>query len=331
MFMLLSTRQRIAVASFLAATLSAVVLAGCAGRGISGISALPATPQSVGAATASGSLPGAAKLARPNANTALNLPIALAEDKHGNLYVGNANNNDILVYNSQNQLQTSKTITDGIKNPAGLAFDKHGNLYVVDATAHEIMVYGPNLQRVTSRTIVTGHDKNLYPSGIAVDTNGNIWVASRGKNYSTGQIQVFSSSGKEMVRTRQHLAYPVGVTIFNGEVWVCDSTNAGGGDAITVFSSSGSYVRTIPTANFQPTYATVHDGDFYTTNGTVVEVRNLAILDSAGNVLHMKDPKDVNLPYGIVFNKAGDAYIANAGNNTITEYNTSLKLIHTIK
>jgi hypothetical protein len=45
-----------------------------------------------------------------------------------------------------------------------------------------------------------------------------------------------------------------------------------------------------------------------------VATRFLAIIDSAGNILHAKKPKAVNLPYGIAFNKAGDVYIANVGN-----------------
>jgi sugar lactone lactonase YvrE len=333
MLMLLSTRRRVALASCAAAMLAGAVLAGCAGRlGAPGLTSLPAASQPVDAAKASGSPSAANAFARPNRSLNLNLPIALVEDKNDNLYVGNTDSNEILVYNSKNQLQASKTITDGIVKPAGLALDASGNLWVVDATLHEVVAYAPSGQRIMSKTIVLGGrgENALFPSGIAIDPSGNVWVAFRDShNYGIGEIKVFNSSGMLISSTMQHLEYPVGITIFNGEVWVCDSTTPSG-NALTVFSLSGSYLRTVSTPNFQPTYAAVHNGNLYTTDGTTAATKFLAVIDAAGNVLRMTSPKNVSLPYGIAFNKAGDYFIANVGNNTITEYSSHGLLIHTI-
>jgi serine/threonine-protein kinase len=307
-------------------------LAACAGPGTS--NTLPSTvaaAQPERAANAAGSSTDAfsGASAEPNATPIpLNAPIGLAEDRHGNLYVGNAGASKVLVYDSNNVQLTSKTIHYGISNPAGLAFDKHGNLYVVNATTNEVTVYDSSLKQMKSRTLHTTKTNDFIPSGIAVDSVDNVWVASRdNSNFNIGVVQVFNSSGKVIHTIKDHLEYPVGVTFSSGDAWVCDSTTPSG-NALTVFDGQGGYVKTVSTTNFTPTYAAKNaKGNLFVTDGLHSMI---AVIDPAGKVLTKTSNKGLNLPYGIAFNAAGDFYVANVGNNTVTEYNANGKLIHTI-
>jgi streptogramin lyase len=307
-----------------------VSLAGCSGSGGAELAVPSAGNPQLRQAQAAAVATGAAEVqvrAPDGTPIPLNVPIGLVEDGRGNLYVGNAGGSQILIYSSKNVQLTSQTITDGVSAPAGLAFDKHGNLYVVNVKTHLVTVYDPSHKRINGKGLHTIRG-NFIPSGIRIDPAGNAWVASRdNNNYTIGVVQVFNPAGKVIHTMNQHLEYPLGIVFRSGDAWVCDSTTPSG-NALTVFDSQGHYVKTVSTPNFTPTYAAQDSkGNLYVTDGLAADV---AVIDPSGNVLRKTSNKGLDLPYGIVFNHAGDFYVANVGNNTVTEYNAQGKLIHTI-
>lgn len=64
----------------------------------------------------------------------LNMPLGLAVDESGNVYISDTNNNRILKYSNGGAVTT--IVSTGLKRPQGLAFDKQGNLYVADTDNH---------------------------------------------------------------------------------------------------------------------------------------------------------------------------------------------------
>lgn len=257
-------------------------------------------------------------------SVALDHPVGLAESTGGDLYVANAGSSQILVYDPKNEQISSKTITDGVDQPAGLAFDKSGNLYASQRSSDEVTVYDSSGKLI--KTLNTDKSSGYAPSGVQIDSAGDIWVANRNNtNYDVGEIQVFDSSGKVIHSSSEDLDYPIGIIFEGADTWVFDST----ADAITVFSSSAKLVKTIGTAGVSPDYAAKNSaGDIYVTDQAS---SSIAILNSSGKVLKTMTSKGLDNPDGIAFNKAGDFYAANAGNNTITEYNSKGDLIHTIQ
>jgi sugar lactone lactonase YvrE len=254
---------------------------------------------------------------------ALDVPIGLAEDKTGNLYVANAGSSQVLIYNSKNQQLTSKTISDGVDQPAGLAFDKNGNLYVSDRSSLEVTVYDPSGKLV--KTLHTDKTSDYAPSGLAVAASGDIWVASRNNtNYDVGEIQVFNSSGKVIHSSTQSLEYPEGVLFEGADTWVFNSHSA----SLDVFDSDARLVKTIGLSSVLPDYpAKSSNGDIYVTDQAASLI---AVLDSSGKVLKTTKNKGLDDPAGIAFDEAGNFYVANSGSNTITEYDSKGNLIHTI-
>jgi streptogramin lyase len=257
-------------------------------------------------------------------SVALNHPEGLAEDKSGDLYVANAGSSQILVYNSKNEQLSSKTISDGVDQPADLTFDKAGDLYASQRSSDEVTVYNSSGKLI--KTLHTDKSSGYGPSGVGVDSSGDVWVASRNNtNYDVGEIQVFSSSGKLLHSSSETLEYPIGVIFEGADTWVFDSSTG----EISVFDSDAKLVNTIGLSGVAPTYAAGDSGgDVYVTDQTSSLI---AILNSSGKVLKTTNNKGLDNPNGIAFNKAGDFYVANSGNNTITEYNSKGTLIHTIQ
>lgn len=328
MFDPLANCRRVAVASVIAVVSATFVLAGC--RGSAPTSMLPpATAAKVGparAADASGGLDSGTAPAADH-SIALNVPIGLAEDRNGNLFVANAGTSQILVYDSANRQRTSETIQDGVSAPAGLAVDKKGRLYVANRNSHEVTVYDRTRKRIAKMTLHTLKG-DFSPSGIQVAPNGMIWVASRDdSNYNVGRIQIFDASGTLTRTLKSHLEYPDGIAFRGTDAWVCDSTTPSG-NALTVFDSTGVFVKKINTPDFTPTYAAQDAGGvLYVSDGLSAAV---AEISRSGDILKTIT-KGLDEPYGIAFNRAGDFYVANVGNNTIAEYNSRGRLIHTIK
>jgi DNA-binding beta-propeller fold protein YncE len=268
--------------------------------------------------------PATVRIIEASSPIGLDVPVGLAEDKSGNLYVANAGSSQILVYNSKNQQLTSKTIGDGVDQPAGLAFDKAGDLYASQRSSQEVTVYSSAGKLL--KTFDTDKNSGYAPSGVAVDSSGNTWVANRDNtNYDVGEIEVFDSSGKVVHSSSETLAYPIGVLLEGADAWVFNSETA----AITVFDAGLKLIETIGLSGLAPAYAAKSsDGEVYVTDE---EGSSIAVLSSSGKILKITKNKGLDNPAGIAFAKSGNFYVANSGNDTITEYNSKGSLIHTIR
>lgn len=132
------------------------------------------------------------------------LPVAITFDSSGNLWVADQNNNRVLEYKApfltheaasigmgQSDLTSSGTATTptGLNSPSGLAFDPSGNLWVVDSLNSRVVEYKAPFSTGEAASVVIGQsgltssdftDLNStglsYPTGLAFDSTGNLWV-----------------------------------------------------------------------------------------------------------------------------------------------------------
>jgi hypothetical protein len=263
-----------------------------------------------------------------NSDAGFNKPSGVAVDAQGNLYVADNFNHTIRRIAPSGTNWVVKTIaglagTDGIADgtnsnarfyyPRGVAVDAGGNLFVADTandTIRKITPVGTNWVVTTiaglARTngVADGTNSNarfFQPAGIAVDTNGDVFVS----DYSNNTIRRLKRSGTNWV-----VSTLAGLADYNSGS--SDGTNRNAGFAqplgLAVGADSNLYVAdfnndllrklTPAGANWVVTTLGGQAGITGSTNGT------------GTNALF-------NLPAGIAVDNAGNVYVADTQNNTI--------------
>jgi gliding motility-associated-like protein len=198
----------------------------------------------------------------------LNNPRGVVKDKSGNLFVANYSNHNILkitpsgivtVFAGINQAGTADGPGDvaNIINPNGIAIDKDDNLYVSDGN-NAIRKISPSgyVYTLAGQPLAGTLDgigpaaRFNRPAGLAVDKDGNIYVADQGgfvirKITPNGQVTTIAGSGNfgtgDGNGTAANFQYPVGITVdASGNLYVTD----GGVGAVRRISPDGE-VKTI--------------------------------------------------------------------------------------
>lgn len=170
--------------------------------------------------------------------------IGLAMDDNDRLFVTDPGLKHVLVFNAQHKAED--VITDGMVEPSGVAIDTQNRLlYVSDINLDQILVYDADTLKLLRKMGNGGKNHELTtpgdfakPSGIAVDKDGNLYVADT----LNDRIEVFDADGV-FLRTwgkngdgPGYFARPKGVAIdSDGHVWVADGMQ----DRVQVFTNEG--------------------------------------------------------------------------------------------
>jgi streptogramin lyase len=99
----------------------------------------------------------------------LNMPMGVAVDSSGNVYVADTNNNAVKEIFTNG---TIRTLGSGFAWPIGVAVDSSGNVYVTDPLHNTIK------EILTNETMVTLDSGLEYPGGIAVDSLGDLFITN---------------------------------------------------------------------------------------------------------------------------------------------------------
>ncbi len=273
----------------------------------------------------------------PGTAVALNGPAAIVADNSGHLYIADYANNCV----RQLTLSTGVITTiagigisgangDGgqgtaaaLDYPTATAVDNAGHLFIADE-------YSQRVREVTLSTgVITtiagngtvGNSTTSYsgqataaelddPTGVAVDASGNVYIADAGNNCvlevnASGVITTIAGDGTAgyngdgIEGTAAELNDPTGVAVDNaGHLFIADDGN----DRIRALNLSTGVITTIAdngTAGY--------NGDGIA--GTAAEL---------------------NLPFGVAVDAAGNLLIADTGNNRIRQLNLSTNIITTV-
>jgi uncharacterized protein (TIGR03437 family) len=137
-------------------------------------------------------------------NAQLNNPEAVALDTAGNLYIADTRNNRIRMVSTSGVITTiagngvagragdgaAATVAE-ISNPEGVAVDSAGNLYIADTYNNRIRIVTNGVINTVAGTGGGGYAGDggpstkaelLFPSGVAVDAAGNVYVSDTQNN-----------------------------------------------------------------------------------------------------------------------------------------------------
>ena len=236
-------------------------------------------------------------------------PWGVALDSSRNLYVADKDNNRIRKVTSAGVVTTlagsaTKGATDGtgtaasFNNPTGVAVDTAGNVYVTD--------YGNNeIRKITSAGVVTtwagnailsgstdgtGTAASFYgPSGIAMDSSGNLYVADANNNRirkitPSGAVTTWAGSSArgstDGTSTAASFYGPSGVAIdASDDLYVADANN----NKIRKINPFGAVTTLAGTGSQGSTDGTGSAASFYTPIGVAVDTSGVVYVADEGN------------------------------------------------
>jgi sugar lactone lactonase YvrE len=265
-------------------------------------------------------------------SASLNYPIAVSFDYLGNMLISDLGNNRIRFINSSGIINSiagnghEKFAGDGgpatiasLNGPNALCFDKNGNIYISDSENRRIRKINSNNGTITTvagsgMSVYSGDsgDATLaglrYPDGVAVDKDGNIYIADVHNNRvrkvtaSSGIISTFAGGGKALPgnggqATSAFLEAPRGLA-------VDDSNN--------VYIADWMQNRIYKVSAQNGSMTTVAGGGYDTTNGAMA---TSALIDN---------------PSAVALDKSGNIYIADQGNGRVKKVNVITGRITTV-
>ncbi len=326
---------------------------------------------SAGVVTTLAGLAGSAGSTNGIGNAArFNYPFGIALDLNGNLYIADSSNYTIRKLTPAGVVSTVAGLAgtagsaDGtgaaarFNYPEGVAVDVSGNVYVADTDNHTIRKITPGgaVTKLAGATGVSGSSNGIAgaagfydPCGVAVDTNGNVFVADTYNNTirqitSAGMVTTLAgsagaSSGADGTGSAAGFNSPYGVSVdASGNLYVADTGNdtirkIATGAVVTTLGGmaieSGSSDGTGGAASFNAPRGVAVDADGNTyvadtgnytvrkisPDGSVMTLAGLAgtsgSADGSNNVARFTDPE--NLAVDIL----GNVYVADTGNHTI--------------
>jgi len=170
--------------------------------------------------------------------------IGLAMDDNDRLFVSDPGLRHVMVFNKEHKAE--EVISEGMVSPGGLAIDTQNRLlYVTDTELDQVLVYDADSFKLIRKMGTAGHKHELTepgdfskPTGLAVDREGNLYVADTWNN----RIEIFDADGK-LINTfgkegdgPGYFGRPKGVAIdSDGHIWVADGIQ----DRVQVFNKEG--------------------------------------------------------------------------------------------
>ena len=205
------------------------------------------------------------------------MPIGIAADSAGNVYVSDVIQKAVLVFNPKGEMVLSFGGKDDLENPVGLAIDNiRKRLYVVDSKAHKIKVYsldGKFLFEFGKRG--TGDGEFNFPTNIAADKEGKIYVVDT----INARVEVFDAEGKYLRQfgslgdAMGQFTRPKGIAIDSeGNIYVIDAAF----NNLQIFNNEGKLLMHVGSLGTEP-------GNFWLPAGISIDSHDRTFIVDAAN------------------------------------------------
>ncbi|OWK46921.1 hypothetical protein FRUB_00620 [Fimbriiglobus ruber] len=209
--------------------------------------------------------------------------------------------------------------TAALNNPDDVAVDASGDIFIADTANNRIREVNAATGLITTvaGTGVAGYSGDggqatnatfSYPTGIAVDSSGNLYIADTGNSRireitaANGVINTIAGTstagytGDNGPAKGAQLNQPTGVAVANGNVYISDTGN--------------NVVR-------------------FVTGGTITTIAGVGTAGYTGDT-KLATVAQLNAPEGVALDASGNLFIADTGNNVIREVAAKSGLISTV-
>jgi len=252
----------------------------------------------------------------------LRYPSGVAVDSSGNLYIADTGNHRIRKVDTDGVITTvagtgsSGYSGDGgaateaqLSSPSGVAVDSSGNLYIADSGNNRIRQVDTN--GVITTVAGGGFDGDggaatsarlSYPSGVAVDSSGNLYIADKGKH----RIRKVDTNG--VIST----VAGDGTTGYSGDFGAAAEAQLDNPSGVAVDSSGNLYI--VDTRN-----NSIRKVD---TNGVISTVAGDGTYGYSGDGGAATDAQLYN-PSAVAVDSSGNLYIADTNNGRIRKVDTN--------
>ncbi len=259
-------------------------------------------------------------------------PAAVAVDAQGNVYVTEVGSHRILKFDPQGnfiaQVGSRGEGRGRFNEPWGIAVDAQGNVYVADTWNNRIQKFNPDLKfllawgQPASSLDNPEVDHFWGPRDVAVDAQGNVWVADGGTNRvlkftAEGQfLEAFGGKGSDPGQFVEPNAIEIAP---NGDVLVADLGNR----RVQRFDPAFGFLAEYPIPGWlsidsvrRAYIALLPDGGLVVSDPAQ---NKLLRLDAQGTPTATLDVQDATLavPRGVAFDSRGFVYVAEQGTNQV--------------
>ena len=257
-------------------------------------------------------------------------PAGVAVDASGNVFVADYGDSEVKEIVAVGGYTTVNALGSGFNTPFGVAVDGSGNVFVADtyhSAAKEIVAGtggAPAGTVNTSSTVNTLGSGFSYPQGVAVDGNGNVFVADSSHNEvkeivaGTGGAPAGTVNSNSTVNTLgSGFSVPLGVAVDgNDNLFVADY----GHSAVKEIVAAGGYTTVnILGSGFQGPYGVAVDGN---DNVFVADTAHSAVQEivAAGGYTTVNTlGSGFSYPNGVAVDASGNVFVADTGNAAVKE------------
>jgi sugar lactone lactonase YvrE len=288
--------------------------------------------------------------------SSLQLPIGLAVDATGNLFVADYGNNRVLQYNrpfatdttadrfigqpdfTSNAFNNGGLSATSLSFPSGVALDSAGNLWVADYSNNRVLEYNnpiatgdrtadlvlgqPNLTSNIPNNGGRSATSLSGPFGIAVDAHRNVWVADAGNNRAL-EYDDPKTLGTTADRILGQPSFASGVANYTGGIDAAGlaapfgiATDINGNAYVADYANSRVLVYTSPIATSDRIADRVHGQPDF--NSGTFNNGGISAQTLAG-------------PFGVAIDPTGNVAIADLVNNRLVMLETPAPLVTSLQ
>lgn len=241
----------------------------------------------------------------------------VAIDRHGVIYVLNRGNPVVQTFSNEGDFLSewrSNVLTHG----HALSVGEDGLVHIVDSDRHAVHTFDPagNHVRTLGRADYPSWGKPFnHPTGIAVASNGNIYVSD---GYGNSQVHCFAKDGVYLNTWGSpgmlsgQFSNPHSIAVAeSGEVWVADREN----NRLQRFDPNGNHISDIRGLYLPTALIARGDGAVLVTDQTP----RLSIFDAEGLLIGRCRTFGA-IGHGLAVDPHGDIYISDMMPNTISRF-----------